>query len=138
MGRSTAIAPGKTMSISSRTPEGFPSHCPLCGLRTNIEFSDPRADAPCPGCGYLLLRSQQMLIRLQSSLAEMLGVSPDQFNLDASLYSSLGADSLDFVELVMELEEEFDLNIPHSKAEKMTTIKDLIRYLLDHEREGEL
>jgi acyl carrier protein len=123
------------MSISSRTPEGFPSRCPLCGVATNIEFSDPGRDAPCPGCGYLLWRSQQLLERLISHLAE-LGVDPEKIDAETSLTKDLGADSLDAVELVMELEEEFDLDIPNADAEQIRTIGDYIRYLQNRDREG--
>ena len=127
----------KRMSISSRTPEGFPSRCPLCGVATNIEFSDPGHDAPCPGCGCLLLRSQQLLERFRSRLAELLGVAPDEINAETSFVSNLGSDSLDAVELVMEWEEEFDLAIPDADAEQFRTVGDVIRYLERREREEE-
>jgi anti-sigma B factor antagonist len=42
------------MVISSRTPEGRPNHCPVCGFHLSIEPSDPAGDAPCPRCGHLL------------------------------------------------------------------------------------
>src|SRR6516165_2349922 len=42
------------MVISSRTPEGLPNHCPVCGSDLRIEPSDPAGDAPCPQCGHLL------------------------------------------------------------------------------------
>lgn len=45
---------GKAMVISSRTPEGRSSHCPLCGSHLKIEPSEPPGDAPCPNCGHLL------------------------------------------------------------------------------------
>jgi hypothetical protein len=42
------------MTISSRTPEGEPNHCPICGLHFQLEPSPPAGDGPCPGCGHLL------------------------------------------------------------------------------------
>ena len=126
------------MSISSRTPEGFPSRCPLCGVATNIEFSDPGKDAPCPGCGCLLWRSAQLLQRLQSSLAEQLGMWPDEIDAETSLFiNDLGSDSLDAVELVMEWEEDFDLAIPDADTEQIRTVGDAVRYLERREQEEE-
>jgi acyl carrier protein len=124
------------MSFSPRTPEGFPSRCPLCGVATNIEFSDPGRDAPCPGCGCLLWRSSQLLEWFRSTLAEQLGVAPQLIDADSSLFvDDLGSDSLDAVELVMEWEEGFDLAIPDADAERIRTVGDLIRYLQKRERE---
>jgi anti-anti-sigma regulatory factor len=45
---------GNAVNISSRTPEGRPNHCPVCGFDLQIEPSDPAGDAPCPQCGHLL------------------------------------------------------------------------------------
>ena len=60
-------------------------------------------------------------------------VAPDQQNaLEASFIDDLGADSLDTVELVMALEEEFDIEIPDEDAEKMTTVKDAVEYIDKH------
>ena len=59
-------------------------------------------------------------------------VAPEQVTAEASFIVDLGADSLDTVELVMALEEEFDLEIPDEDAEKMTTVADAIKYLESH------
>ena len=120
--------------ISSRTPEGLPSRCPLCGAETSVEFSDPGDDAPCPSCGCLLWLSASLLERLQDRLAKSFGISPTEVVADMKL-TELGADSLDVVEVIMELEEEFDFSIPDEEAEKIHTIGDLIRYL--RARQGE-
>ena len=61
--------------------------------------------------------------------AEQLGVSKDQINPDTSFVNDLGADSLDTVELVMELEEEFDINIPDDAAEKIQTVGQAIEHI---------
>ncbi len=70
--------------------------------------------------------------RVKEIITEQLGVSSDQVTVDASFIDDLGADSLDQVELVMALEEEFELEIPDEDAEKMTTVRDAIEYLRKH------
>jgi len=60
--------------------------------------------------------------RVIEIVAEQLGVSKDRITRDTSFVNDLGADSLDTVELVMELEEEFDINIPEDAAEKIQTV----------------
>lgn len=67
--------------------------------------------------------------RVVDIVAEQLGVSKDQINEGTSFVNDLGADSLDTVELVMELEEEFDINIPDDAAEKIQTVGDAIKYI---------
>ena len=66
-------------------------------------------------------------------LCEQLGVSPENITPQTT-FRELGADSLDTVELVMELEEEFDLTIPDEVAEKIRTIGDAIRYIESQKR----
>jgi acyl carrier protein len=63
---------------------------------------------------------------------EQLGVKEEEVNLDASFVDDLGADSLDTVELVMALEEEFETEIPDEDAEKITTVKEAIDYINAH------
>lgn len=92
------------MTIASRTPEGFPSHCPVCGHATEIEFSDPGHDAPCPCCGELLLLSSQALERYRMHLALLLGVPADQITAETPLFPTL--DSISFVESVMAFESD--------------------------------
>ncbi|MBT8141169.1 MAG: acyl carrier protein [Gammaproteobacteria bacterium] len=70
--------------------------------------------------------------RVKKIVAEQLGVKEDQLNNDASFVDDLGADSLDTVELVMALEEEFDTEIPDEEAEKITTIQLAIDYVKSH------
>jgi len=67
--------------------------------------------------------------RVKKIIEEQLGVGSDQVTPDASFIEDLGADSLDTVELVMALEEEFDIEIPDEDAEKMTTVQSAIEYL---------
>jgi acyl carrier protein len=67
--------------------------------------------------------------RVTDLIVEQLGVSKEGAVLNASFIDDLGADSLDIVELVMTLEETFDIEIPDDDAEKMQTISDAIGYL---------
>ena len=67
--------------------------------------------------------------RLIEIISKQLGVDEDNVTPDASFMEDLGADSLDTVELVMALEEEFDLEIPDSDAEKIQTVQDALNYL---------
>ena len=70
--------------------------------------------------------------RLIEIIAKQLGVDENNVTADASFMEDLGADSLDTVELVMALEEEFDLEIPDSDAEKIQTVQDALNYLDEH------
>jgi acyl carrier protein len=70
--------------------------------------------------------------RLVEIIANQLGVDEDNVTADASFMEDLGADSLDTVELVMALEEEFDIEIPDSDAEKIQTVQDALSYLDEH------
>ena len=67
--------------------------------------------------------------RVKKIVVEQLGVSDDQVTPDASFVDDLGADSLDTVELVMSLEEEFDAEIPDDEAEKITTVKQAVEFI---------
>ena len=67
--------------------------------------------------------------RVKKIVGEQLGVAEDQETPDASFVDDLGADSLDTVELVMALEEEFDTEIPDDEAEKITTVKQAIEFV---------
>ena len=69
--------------------------------------------------------------RVKKIVAEQLGVKEDIAN-DASFVDDLGADSLDTVELVMALEEEFECEIPDEEAEKITTVQQAIDYVTSH------
>ncbi len=67
--------------------------------------------------------------RVKQIVAEQLGVDEDQVTTEASFMDDLGADSLDTVELVMALEEEFDVEISDEDAEKIQTVKDAVDYI---------
>jgi acyl carrier protein len=67
--------------------------------------------------------------RIKAIIAEQLGVKPEEVTPQASFIDDLGADSLDTVELIMALEEEFNVEIPDEDAEKMGTVGDAIKYI---------
>ena len=70
--------------------------------------------------------------KVREIVVNQLGVSPEQATDDAKFIEDLGADSLDQVELVMALEEEFGADIPDEDAEKLTTVGDAIKYIETH------
>lgn len=67
--------------------------------------------------------------KVKEVIVEQLGVDADRVRSEASFIDDLGADSLDIVELVMAMEEEFDIEIPDEEAEKLKTVKDVVSYL---------
>jgi len=71
--------------------------------------------------------------RVKKLICEQLGVKEDEVKENASFVEDLGADSLDTVELVMALEEEFETEIPDEEAEKITTVKEAVTYILAHQ-----
>jgi acyl carrier protein len=70
--------------------------------------------------------------RVKEIIVEQLGVSPEQVKPEGRFIDDLGADSLDTVELIMALEEEFNVEIPDEDAEKMITVGDALNYLKEH------
>ena len=70
--------------------------------------------------------------KVKQIIAEQLGVNEEQVTGDASFMDDLGADSLDTVELVMALEEEFDIEISDEDAEKIQTVQDAIDYISEN------
>ena len=73
--------------------------------------------------------------RVKEIIVEQLGVSPEQVKPEGRFIDDLGADSLDTVELIMALEEEFNVEIPDDDAEKMVTVGDAMNYLKEHVKE---
>jgi acyl carrier protein len=67
--------------------------------------------------------------RIKKIIVDQLGVEDDDVQMESSFIEDLGADSLDIVELIMALEEEFDIEIPDSEAEKITTVADAVEYI---------
>jgi len=70
--------------------------------------------------------------KVKELIVSQLGVDADKVTMDASFVDDLGADSLDVVELVMALEEEFGVEIPDEDAEKIATVKNAVDYMSEH------
>lgn len=70
--------------------------------------------------------------KVNAIIVEQLGAKPEDVKAEASFIDDLGADSLDTVELVMALEEEFDTEIPDEEAEKIKTVQDVYNYIEAH------
>ena len=70
--------------------------------------------------------------RVKKIILEKLDVEKDDINEDAAFIDDLGADSLDTVEMIMELEDEFDLEIPDEVAEELTTVGEAIKFIQKH------
>ncbi|MFA7467068.1 MAG: acyl carrier protein [Desulfotomaculaceae bacterium] len=71
--------------------------------------------------------------QVKAIIVEQLGVDADDVKTEASFVDDLGADSLDIVELVMALEEKFDLQIPDEDAEKIRKVGEAVKYIQDHQ-----
>ena len=79
-----------------------------------------------------VLKMENIEQRVKKIVAEQLGVNEAEVKIESSFVDDLGADSLDTVELVMALEEEFDCEIPDEEAEKITTVKQAVDYVNGH------
>ena len=78
------------------------------------------------------MNTEEVFEKVKGIIVEQLGVSEASVTMDASFIDDLGADSLDIVELVMALEEEFDIEIPDEDAEKAVTVGDVVDYIKDN------
>jgi acyl carrier protein len=78
------------------------------------------------------MSSSEVVDKIKSIIAEQLAVNIDQVVPEASFVKDLGADSLDIVELIMALEEEYDVEIPDEEAEKMLTVEHVISYVVNN------
>jgi acyl carrier protein len=78
------------------------------------------------------MEREELLKKIRAIVADKLSIGEDQVTEEASFIDDLGADSLDTVELVMALEDEFGMDIPDEEAEKLTTIGKAMDYILSH------
>jgi acyl carrier protein len=72
--------------------------------------------------------------KVKSIIAENLGVAEDEIKATSSFIDDLGADSLDIVELVMQMEEEFEVEIPDEEAENIKTVQNAVDYITAHKK----
>ena len=78
------------------------------------------------------MSSEEIFEKIKEIIVEQLGVTEATVTMEASFIDDLGADSLDIVELIMALEEEFDLEIPDADAEKIVTVSDVVEYIKEN------
>lgn len=78
------------------------------------------------------MSSEEILEKVKGIIIEQLGVTDAAVTMEASFIDDLGADSLDIVELIMAIEEEFDIEIPDSDAEKVVTVGDVVDYIKEN------
>ncbi|MEZ6230870.1 MAG: acyl carrier protein [Candidatus Brocadiaceae bacterium] len=70
--------------------------------------------------------------KVKEIITKQMGIKPEQISSETSFINDMGADSLDTVELIMEFEDAFDMNIPDEEAEKIRTVGDAIKYIEEH------
>lgn len=78
------------------------------------------------------MTEQEIFEKLKKIIVEGLGASKESITMEATFVDDLSADSLDIVELIMSLEEEFEIEIPDSEAEKIVTVGDVVKYIQEH------
>ena len=78
------------------------------------------------------MSSEEVFEKVKETIIEQLGVADTAVTTEASFIDDLGADSLGIVELIMALEEEFDMEIPDADAEKIVTVGDVVEYIKEH------
>ncbi len=78
------------------------------------------------------MSSEEVLEKVKEIIVEQLGVAESSITMEASFIDDLGADSLDIVEFIMALEEEFDIEIPDADAEKVVTVEDVVEYIKEN------
>ena len=78
------------------------------------------------------MSTEEVFEKVKGIIVEQVGVAEASVTIEASFIDDLGADSLDIVELVMALEEEFDIEIPDADAEKVTTVGDVVEYIKEN------
>lgn len=78
------------------------------------------------------METEEIFDKVKEIIVEQLGVAENTVTMEASFIDDLGADSLDIVELIMALEEEFDLEIPDADAEKIVSVSDVVDYIKEN------
>jgi acyl carrier protein len=83
------------------------------------------------------LRNDKTVISVKNVIAEVLNIEGEEVKLESQIINDLGADSLDIVTLLMELEDEFENEIPDEDAEKLVTVQDVVDYIIENTNKRE-
>ena len=78
------------------------------------------------------MSSEEIFDKISAIIVDQLGVAESAITMEASFIDDLGADSLDIVELIMAIEEEFNIEIPNTDAEKVVTVGDVVDYIKEN------
>ena len=78
------------------------------------------------------METEEIFEKVKTVIVEQLGIDEERVKMDSSFLDDLGADSLDIVEFIMALEEEFGLEIPDEDVEKIVTVKDVVEYISEN------
>lgn len=78
------------------------------------------------------METEEIFEKVKTVIVEQLGIDEESVKMDSSFLDDLGADSLDIVEFIMALEEEFGLEIPDEDIEKIVTVKDVVEYISEN------
>lgn len=78
------------------------------------------------------MSSEEIFEKVKNIIVDLLQVSEDSVTLESQFIDDLGADSLDLVELIMGIEEEFNIEIPDGEAEKVVTVEDVVEYIKEN------
>ena len=81
---------------------------------------------------YYILEKEEIFKKVKTVIVEQLGIDEANVRMESSFLDDLGADSLDIVEFIMALEEEFGLEIPDEDVEKIVTVKDVVEYISEN------
>lgn len=81
------------------------------------------------------MSSEEIFDKISAIIVDQLGVAESAITMEASFIDDLGADSLDIVELIMAIEEEFNIEIPNTDAEKVVTVGDVVEYIKENANE---
>lgn len=82
--------------------------------------------------GDIKMNKEEVFETMKEIIVEQLGVEKDKVTMEATFVDDLSADSLDIVELVMNIEEKFDMEIPDDAAEKIVTVEDVVNYICEN------
>src|SRR5438105_479411 len=125
--RATMIAPPTLTAPGERASD----RADASGLASGQKRATSRASFGEPGTKGTAMSVEA---KVKSIIAEQLGVGEDEIKAESAFIEDLGADSLDIVELVMAMEEEFEVEIPDEEAEHIKTVQDAINFINEHKK----